>query len=1270
MIKTTWRWLYRISLLALLLAGFGFAAVILALRYWLLPNIEHYREDIASSLSQAAGQYVAIGGIAANWDGLRPHLDLQQVQIYDQKQRPALYLNHIETTLSWWSLAVGEIRLHSLLIDEPVLTVRREKTGLIYIAGIQLNQPDSRHNFADWILQQRHITVRNAAIQWLDGLRQAPPLVLGEVNVRLENTGRRHQFGLRATPPAALAQPLDIRGDLRGATARDFSQWQGMLYARIDKTDMAAWRNWVPLPFELQQGFGGLRLWLAFVGKDVNEITADVHLSGVKTRLAEDLPELHLNSMSGRLAWRNLAPGFEFSASRLGLALQEGPVLPAADIKLLMVPAQGKKPARGELEVDKLSLGPLAELANYVPLEGEVVQLLAQLAPRGSFRDFTAKWRGEWSAPLDYQVRGRFTDAGANPYGAPTGPTPGARLPGFSGLSGSLNATEKGGALSLNSRQAMLEFPGILAEPLQFDTLTAQVRWDIRSRVPEFEFSNVSFANAHLAGSAFGRYRAVAGTPGWLDVTGQLTRADARQVSRYIPLKVGADTRDWLARSILAGQSNDVRLRLTGNLADFPFAGAGSGLFQVSGRFTGGMLDYAVGWPRIENIAGDLLFHGSRMEINVPQARIFGVNLTKVRVQIPDLLVFDERLGVEGTAQGPTSDFLKFVSQSPVTGMIDGFTEGMQAAGPGTLALRLDIPLRHRADSRVVGSYRFLNNRIIAAAETPEISQVQGTLSFTEAAVNAQLACTVLGGAASINATSQKDGTVRIAAQGKVTAAGLRQFSTQPLLQRVQGATDWRSVISLRKKQADVTIDSSLLGLALDLPVPLRKSAAEAIPLHLEKKLIGPQRDSLSLSWGKLLSAQLLGRWEDGRPVIERGAISLGGAPAVPAERGVWLSGELPFLDLDEWRSLFGPARAKPLFELAGLDLRFATLDAFGKRLRSLHVSGWRQGEVMRFNLAGQEMQGEASWNPQGRGKLTARLKNLTLPPAAPQKTGAPAEETTAREMPALDIIAEGLEVGLKKMGRLELLAVQENNDWRLEKLRLSSPDSTLKMDGIWQDWMRQPQTRVNLQLEVHDIGKLLARFGYPDAVRRGTAKFSGKLSWAGAPQDFNFPTMVGDLSLEAHKGQFLKIDPGIGKLLGILSLQALPRRITLDFRDVFSDGFAFDNVSSTLRIARGVVSSNDFVMEGPAAKVNMSGETDLERETQNLRVKVTPSMGESVSMAGALLGGPVVGLTTLLVQKALKNPIGWIISYEYGVTGTWDNPVVTKMARSPDKAE
>ncbi|HEX6829228.1 MAG TPA: AsmA-like C-terminal region-containing protein, partial [Burkholderiales bacterium] len=233
-----------------------------------------------------------------------------------------------------------------------------------------------------------------------------------------------------------------------------------------------------------------------------------------------------------------------------------------------------------------------------------------------------------------------------------------------------------------------------------------------------------------------------------------------------------------------------------------------------------------------------------------------------------------------------------------------------------------------------------------------------------------------------------------------------------------------------------------------------------------------------------------------------------------------------------------------------------------------------------------------------------------------------------------------------------------------IERLKITNPESTLQATGQMQ---RDPRrTQLKLTLDVLDAGKLLARVGYPATVKWGNGKLEGNLAWAGPAHAIDYATLTGDIKLDAHKGQFLRIEPGAGKLLGILSLQALPRRLLFDFRDVVDAGFEFDAITATATVAKGVLNTRDFAMTGASSQVAMSGDVNLATETQNLRVKITPSLAEGVSLAGSVLGGPVVGAATLFMSKAFKDPIGQLASVEYNVSGTWTDPVVSKLGSAP----
>jgi uncharacterized protein YhdP len=255
-------------------------------------------------------------------------------------------------------------------------------------------------------------------------------------------------------------------------------------------------------------------------------------------------------------------------------------------------------------------------------------------------------------------------------------------------------------------------------------------------------------------------------------------------------------------------------------------------------------------------------------------------------------------------------------------------------------------------------------------------------------------------------------------------------------------------------------------------------------------------------------------------------------------------------------------------------------------------------------------------------------------------------------------------------VGKLELVAQPDGSDWRIQKLILANADGRIDTNGWWRVRGKRQQTELDVVVDIKDAGGYLARFGYGETVRNAPTKITGKLQWTGAPNDFDYPTLSGDLSLESGAGQFTKIDPGIGKLLGVLSLQALPRRITLDFRDVFSEGFAFDDIAGEVRIEKGQMHTDNLTLAGPAAAVGIKGSVDLGQETQQLVVRVTPSLSSGVSAGAAVLFlanplvGAAVGAGALLAQKLFNNPIDQMFSYEYRVTGPWADPLVERVNR------
>jgi len=245
-------------------------------------------------------------------------------------------------------------------------------------------------------------------------------------------------------------------------------------------------------------------------------------------------------------------------------------------------------------------------------------------------------------------------------------------------------------------------------------------------------------------------------------------------------------------------------------------------------------------------------------------------------------------------------------------------------------------------------------------------------------------------------------------------------------------------------------------------------------------------------------------------------------------------------------------------------------------------------------------------------------------------------------------------------MGQLAVSAVNQNGGWRLDNLAINQSDSQFLGSGFWRPG--GGGSKIDFTLESQNIGHLVSAMGYPKTVRGGGAKLAGELDWRGPPTAIDFPSLNGKLDLHAWNGRFEKIEPGAGRLLGILSLQALPRRISLDFRDVFSEGYAFDSITGKVDIISGTMHTNKNGVEilGPAAKIRMKGQADIAAETQNLNVNVQPTLSEGVAAAAAV-ANPAVGLGTYIAQKVLGDPIEKLFAYDFKITGKWADPLVEK---------
>ena len=1265
-------------------AFFAFAMVFLALRYWLLPNVEQYRGDIVAAISRSIGLQVKIGALATDWHGLRPRLSISDVRIYDKDGREALVLPVVENVVAWRSLLARELRLHSFLIDGPKLAVRRDAQGELYVAGIRISGDKSDGKLTDWLLNQSEIVIRGAEIEWLDESRKAPPLLLSALNFRLRNDGDEHAAGFSARPPRELGPGLEVRAALEGNSVKQPANWSGRVFAEFGYTDLAGWRAWVDYPLDVRRGEGALRLWATISGGRVSQATADVALSNVSAQLAKDLPVLEVSAVRGRVFGRQTAQGYDFGVRSLALSSPGAPEMHSTSFRAVWNPGAGPGVAqRGSVSANLIELAPLARLAEFMPFPADLRRLLAELAPQGNLLDAKIDWTGELPDRANFTAKTRFAGLTMNAWRS---------IPGFAGLSGTLEATEKKGVVALISRKSEVDLPKVFPEPrIQLDALNGEVGWE-RTGITgtagtggaaaglAVRLGNLSFANEDLAGTASGTYAWSGEGRGVVDLTVQLARADGKSTAKYLPLStvMGSRTRDWVASAVVEGRASDVRMRLKGDLNDFPFVDPSKGQFEVTAKVADGVLDYAAGWPRIEAIEADLLFERDKIDIVGRSGSILGAKIANVRVTLPSMRDENPRLVVEGAAEGPTALFLDYVRQSPVRRMVAGFTDGMTSVGRGRLRLRLELMLREMAKSKVAGEYQFAANTLTVDPRLPPIERASGRVGFTEASLSLRdMRGQLFGDQVRISGGTKPDAGMVVVAEGRATVEGIRPLFDNPWRKRLAGSARYTATVTVKEGRAQLNFESPLEGVSSALPAPLSKAAGETLPLRIEV-FPGEGRDRISVALGppagRIFSAEFLRAAQPsaaqggtsaaqvGVMQMQRSLITLnpvpGETPRIPERRGMTLRGTLPALDLDRWLPLLAEGGASA--DGTSYDLKVGVLDALGKRMRAVTMQGVTEGNGWSANMTSAEFSGDLVYRSEGSGRLVARFSRFSLPEDSPGTR--PGEGL--KDLPAADIVADDFTHRGRKLGRVEIQARHEGRDWRIDKLAMTNPDSALSASGLWKQG-ENSRTSLAFKLDISDAGRFLDRFGNPDHIKGGRGKVEGTLNWNGDPVTLDYATLGGAVQMQVEDGQFLEIEPGIGKLVSLMSLQMLPRRIALDFRDVFSKGFQFDHIGSSVEIARGVMALKEFHMRGPAADVHMSGQVDLSLETENLTVKVIPQFGDSASTVVGLLN-PVVGVATLIAGRLLNNPLGQIFAYRYAITGTWSDPKVEKLLPPP----
>ena len=813
--------------------------------------------------------------------------------------------------------------------------------------------------------------------------------------------------------------------------------------------------------------------------------------------------------------------------------------------------------------------------------------------------------------------------------------------------------------------------------------------------------------------------------PGRLELEGKLSTAEAARTARYLPLGIPHGTREYVEHAVRGGKITGATFKVKGDLADFPFYNArqaSDGEFRIAAKVedvgfafvpsvpaSGSQPAYASPWPALAKVSGELVFDRASMEIRNARAQLGNIEWTKVQGGIKNLADHSV-LTLDAAARGPLAEMLQVVNSSPIGGWIDKALEKSSGSGNADLKLSLAVPLAQAAQTSVKGSLQLAGNDVRISPDGPLLGAAKGRVDFSQkgfAVVGAS--ARVLGGDASFDGGTQNDGSVRFNGQGTLSADGLRRSADLGALARagsvLQGQTTYRMSLGFVHGHPEINVNSNLVGLAINLPQPLGKAADAALPLRFQSNLDGGSgtagqaaRDTLRVELGSIVQAQFQRELGTDATRVLRGGIGVNEPVTLPAS-GVAANVTLKSVDMDEWDAVLDKlgggadsreASARSPYAPDTIALRAQEFTASQRKLTKLVAGISNEGNLWRANLDADQLNGYVEYRAPmrrtgvGAGRVYARLSRLSLPKSDAEQVETLLDQQSAT-VPALDVVIDDFELRGKHLGRLEIEAVNRSGgtnregprdsprdsprEWQLTKLNLTTPEAQLSASGHWAavgPSARGARRRavMDFRLQLADSGAWLDRLGTSRAIRGGKGQLSGQISWMGSPFTIDYASLAGQVNVAIDAGQFLKAEPGAARLLGVLSLQSLPRRLSLDFRDIFQEGFAFDNVNGDVTIAQGVAKTNNLRMRGVQALVLMEGSADIERETQDLRVIVVPEINAGTAALAYAVINPAVGLGAFLAQTILRKPLMQASTREFHVSGPWADPKVEQVQR------
>jgi len=1260
--------LWQLSLLLVILTG-----ILIGVARIVVPELSTYRAQAIQWAEETLGHPVKISDMTIHWRGFGPQLILQDVAFLSTGNRePTFEFDEIRIDFGLVdALLTGTATPRNITIVGAALDVTRNPDGSMVVASLETTPTDSEKDETPLILPWR-VSLLDSEVRWEDQLLKIPPQRFHIAKAQFAHDGERHQVNIDLMLPEDSGK-VQLAADITGVLHNPNS-WAAQFYIASDHLLLPTLtKEFQPSDYLLQQGTADLKLWGRWQAGEIDQIQGQFGLKDLQLSHSQEQEQtnpqlLNVEYLASHFKWQKQSEGWRFDAANIEFQ-RTNQALQKSNLSIV------SQDTHLQLDADALELADILAIAATLPLPDDISNALNKLQPQALITELRINYEDATDTPK-WRASGQLNNLQYLAWNS---------IPGVKNLSGQIEANPKGGALLLNSELVAIDFNGLFRAPLHLQTVSGLLQWE---QLPDTGWrihSNELIAqNSDLET----RTRLLMDIPNapdqspFLDLQTDYANGTVSSVHHYLPTGIMNDgVVEWLDRALVSGHLTSGSCVVRGHLSDFPFDNY-KGRFEVLFGVEDLVLDYFPGWPRLEEVSTEVRFLDNSFDAWIVDGKLLNSEIQQAHGWI-DQLSESTPFKLTGEVHGTLNDNLRLLRESPLAEDFAATVSGMRAEGEAEVEIDLAIPLAEidPPPFRIDGQVGFQDSTLHLDDWQLSLTKMRGDLLFNQDGIRAKgIQAQTLNTAVHVDMgiSPAMPNATRVTAKAHVATATLANRFSDIGLERLGGATDWMLQLDIPNKvtQSDaaalISAESELIGIAVDLPAPLGKKASEPRHFQLSTKMGKQLQQPLQGRYGDLLGFSLL---LDANNALQRGELRLGGGQAqLPKSEGLHLHARLNEFDITPW---LGRAKKLDASGTAGKS-PFSAIDI---DIKQLH-----KDELTVNNVAAKLAHKDGGWSgriatnlfdgniviPADIKQETIRLDldkiELTYKPEEGEKTEEKPAEADAElkafldphDFPAVYLQSDQLILNQQNLGSLEMDIRKIDEGLSLTSTLIKPDQLSLNLSGRWIKVSQKPESWFEFDLNASEVGNLLADMDITHNLKDANAAIKGNLNWVGGPHRISMQGIKGKINADIGKGSILEVDPGIGRILGLLNLTALQRRLSLDFSDLYGKGFGFDRMQGAFKFKDGNADTEGFQIDGPAAKIIVSGRSGLVTHELDQHITVTPQITSSVTLA-TTIANPAAGAALFLAQKIMGEELDKITRYEYQVTGTWDEPLFSK---------